>query len=67
MVVVGGKDLLRDRAVEYAGRLKELGKPVQLVEFVDQQHGFFTLDPWSQPSDQLMASIKRFMQDNHSA
>ncbi|KAH7675270.1 Carboxylesterase protein [Dioscorea alata] len=66
MVVIGGKDLLRDRAVEYARRLKELGKPVQLVEFVDQQHGFFTLDPWSQPSDQLMASIKRFMHDNHS-
>ncbi|KAJ0966355.1 hypothetical protein J5N97_027493 [Dioscorea zingiberensis] len=67
MVVVGGSDLLRDRGVEYATRLKELGKPVELAEFEGQQHGFLSLDPWSQPSDQAMASIKRFIEDKISA
>uniref|UniRef100_A0A0A9FVW0 Alpha/beta hydrolase fold-3 domain-containing protein n=1 Tax=Arundo donax TaxID=35708 RepID=A0A0A9FVW0_ARUDO len=58
MVVVGGRDILRDRAVEYAARLKAMGKPVEVREFEGQQHGFFTIDPWSA---ELMRVVKRFV------
>lgn len=66
LVVVGERDLLRDRAAEYAKRLKEWGKPVELADFKGQQHGFFTIDPWSEPANELMQAIKRFMEENGS-
>uniref|UniRef100_A0A0A9GEA3 Alpha/beta hydrolase fold-3 domain-containing protein n=1 Tax=Arundo donax TaxID=35708 RepID=A0A0A9GEA3_ARUDO len=61
LVVVGGRDILRDRAVDYAARLKAAGKPVEVREFEGQQHGFFTIDPWSDASAELMRVIKRFV------
>ncbi|XP_062188714.1 carboxylesterase 15-like [Phragmites australis] len=61
LVVVGGRDILRDRAVGYAARLKAKGKPVEVREFEGQQHGFFTIDPWSAASAELMRAIKRFV------
>lgn len=64
LVVVGSCDLLRDRAEEYARKLKEWGKQVEFAEFPGQQHGFFTIDPRSDPSNQLMSLIKRFMAEN---
>ncbi|KAJ3669941.1 hypothetical protein LUZ60_010265 [Juncus effusus] len=63
LAVVGEHDLLRDRAVEYARRLKELGKPVEIVEFKGQQHGFFTIDPWSEASAELMRILKEFVEE----
>ncbi|KAG6469318.1 probable carboxylesterase 15 [Zingiber officinale] len=64
LVVVGERDLLRDRAAEYAATLKGWKKPVELAEFAGQQHGFFTIDPRSEASDELMRRIKRFMEEN---
>lgn len=61
MVVVGGRDILHDRAVDYAARLRALGKPVEVRDFEGQQHGFFTIDPWSDASAELMRVIKRFV------
>ena len=61
MVVVGGRDILHDRAVDYAARLKAMGKPVEVRDFEGQQHGFFTIDPWSDASAELMRVIKRFV------
>ncbi|KAK7263492.1 hypothetical protein RJT34_31083 [Clitoria ternatea] len=65
LVVVGGSDLLKDRAEEYARRLKNWGKDVEYVEFEGQQHGFFTIYPNSEPSTKLMLIIKQFI-ENHS-
>ncbi|XP_058734896.1 probable carboxylesterase 15 [Vicia villosa] len=62
LVVVGEKDLLKDRAKEYANRLKDLGKNIEYVEFEGQQHGFFTIDPNSEPSKELMLVIKQFIE-----
>ncbi|WVZ61986.1 hypothetical protein U9M48_011788 [Paspalum notatum var. saurae] len=64
MVVVGGSDILHDRAVDYAARLKAAGKPVEVRDFEGQQHGFFTIDPWSDASAELMRVIKRFVDSN---
>ncbi|XXG74019.1 hypothetical protein AAC387_Pa07g2844 [Persea americana] len=64
LVLVGSCDLLRDRAEDYARKLKEWGKQVEFAEFPGQQHGFFTIDPWSDPSNELMSVIKRFMAKN---
>jgi len=61
LVVVGGRDILHDRAVDYAARLKAMGKPVEVRDFEGQQHGFFTIDPWSDASAELMRVIKRFV------
>ncbi|PUZ68487.1 hypothetical protein GQ55_2G032800 [Panicum hallii var. hallii] len=61
VVVVGGRDILHDRAVDYAARLKAMGKPVEVRDFEGQQHGFFTIDPWSDASAELMRVIKRFV------
>lgn len=62
LVVVGGRDILRDRAADYAARLRAMGKPVEVREFEGQQHGFFTIDPWSAASAELMRILKRFVE-----
>ena len=64
LVVVGGSDLLKDRAEDYANNLKGWGKKVEYVEFEGQQHGFFTIDPNSQHSNELMLIIKQFVAEN---
>ncbi|XP_077226007.1 alpha/beta-Hydrolases superfamily protein [Tasmannia lanceolata] len=64
LVVVGGSDLLRDRAEDYVQRLKGWGKKVELAEFPGMQHGFFTIDPFSDSSNELMLLIKQFMAEN---
>ncbi|MCL7033888.1 hypothetical protein MKW94_016411 [Papaver nudicaule] len=62
LVVVGGGDLLKDRAKHYAEKLKEFGKEVEYVEFEGMQHGFFTINPNSEDSNsKLMQIIKRFV------
>ncbi|XP_042067962.1 probable carboxylesterase 15 [Salvia splendens] len=64
LLIVGSCDLLRDRAVEYANRLKKWGKKIEYVEFEGQQHGFFTFDPFSDPSQHLMLLINKFIAHN---
>lgn len=66
LVVVGGSDLLKGRAEEYAERLKKWGKKIEYVEFEGQQHGFFTINPHSEPAKALMLIIKRFIAENSS-
>ncbi|THG22301.1 hypothetical protein TEA_024935 [Camellia sinensis var. sinensis] len=55
---------VRDRAEDYARKLEGWGKKVEYVEFEGKQHGFFTVDPNSPDSDQLMLIIKRFIIEN---
>ncbi|XP_040382034.1 probable carboxylesterase 15 [Oryza brachyantha] len=61
LVVAGGLDMLRDRAVDYAERLSAMGKPVQLAEFAGEHHGFFTLGPGSDATGELIAVLTRFI------
>ncbi|XP_034688688.1 probable carboxylesterase 15 [Vitis riparia] len=64
LVVAGGSDLLKDRAEDYAKRLKQWGKKIEYVEFEGQQHGFFTISPTSEAANKLMLIIKRFVIEN---
>lgn len=64
LVIVGGNELLKDRAEDYASRLKELGKNIQYVEFEGKEHGFLTHDSCSQVVEDLLQIIKHFMLQN---
>ncbi|GJN10200.1 hypothetical protein PR202_ga28276 [Eleusine coracana subsp. coracana] len=61
LVVVGGNDMLRDRAVDYVQRLAAMGKPVELAEFAGEPHGFYTLEPGSQATGKLIRVLSRFV------
>ncbi|XP_025794878.1 probable carboxylesterase 15 [Panicum hallii] len=61
LVVVAEHDLLRDRAACYAARLEAMGKPVELVEFQGQHHGFFPVDPGGDAGDELIRVMRRFV------
>lgn len=61
LVVAGGGEILRDRAEEYASRLRENGKNVVYVEFQAQQHGFFTADCFSPEANSLIQTIQHFI------
>ncbi|KAE8689966.1 putative carboxylesterase 15 [Hibiscus syriacus] len=64
LVVVGGNELLKDRAEDYAARLNEMGKKIQYVEFHGQEHGYFNYDPYSDAANQTLQLLKSFMYDN---
>ncbi|EAY72594.1 hypothetical protein OsI_00460 [Oryza sativa Indica Group] len=61
LVVVAGRDILHDRTVHYAARLKEMEKPVELVTFEEEKHLFLSLQPWSEPANELIRVMKRFI------
>lgn len=61
LVIVGECELLKDRAEDYAKRLKELGKRIEYVEFKGKQHGFFTNDPYSESGSKVIDMIRKFM------
>ncbi|KAJ0982601.1 hypothetical protein J5N97_010856 [Dioscorea zingiberensis] len=65
MVVVGERDMLRDRGVEYGRRLKEMGKSVEMVELKGKEHGFFAMNSWSEDAGDLVRLIGRFMDEHH--
>ncbi|RCV40532.1 hypothetical protein SETIT_9G062000v2 [Setaria italica] len=61
LVVAAGRDLLRDRVAGYAARLRAMGKPVELVEFQGEHHGFFIVEPWGDAGDELIRVVRRFV------
>ncbi|KAK3028704.1 hypothetical protein RJ639_038957 [Escallonia herrerae] len=63
LVIAGGNELLKDRVEDYARRLKELGKEIEYYEFEGKQHGFFTNEPYSDVSDEVLQLIKNFMSE----
>ncbi|CAL5002218.1 unnamed protein product [Urochloa decumbens] len=61
LVLVAGDDILRDRNVEFVRRMREMRKPVEMVEFPGQGHAFFSLRAWSEAVEELIRVFKRFM------
>lgn len=64
MVIVGSNELLKDRAQDYARRLKELGKNIEYIEFEGREHGFFTQDPYSHVAGEVMQILERLLLEN---
>lgn len=66
LVIVGGDETLKDRAKNYARRLKEMGKKIEYVEFEGKQHGFFSEHPSiSQVAERVVQIIKGFIAENY--
>lgn len=61
LVMVGGREMLKDRVQDYAARLKGMGKKVKCVEYEGKQHGFFTNDPYSDVGDRVIQDIREFV------
>uniref|UniRef100_A0A0E0JE73 Alpha/beta hydrolase fold-3 domain-containing protein n=1 Tax=Oryza punctata TaxID=4537 RepID=A0A0E0JE73_ORYPU len=62
LVVASGGDVLYNRVMDYAARLKRMGKVVELAEFEGAQHGFSVLQPWSTETSEVIQVLKRFVQ-----
>jgi acetyl esterase/lipase len=61
LVADAEQDLLRDRTADYVARLSAMGKPVELVVFEGQGHGFFVFEPWGAAADELVGVVRRFV------
>ncbi|XP_019186320.1 PREDICTED: probable carboxylesterase 15 [Ipomoea nil] len=61
LVMVGGQEVLKDRVENYAMKLKQQNKEVDYVVFQGKQHGFFTNDPFSDVSTQVLQQLQHFM------
>uniref|UniRef100_A0A0E0JE75 Alpha/beta hydrolase fold-3 domain-containing protein n=1 Tax=Oryza punctata TaxID=4537 RepID=A0A0E0JE75_ORYPU len=61
LVVASGGDVLYDRVVDYAARLKKMGKEVELAEFEGEQHGFSAFKPSSPATKEFTRVLKRFV------
>lgn len=61
LVIVGGNELLKDRAANYATRLKGIGKDIKYIEFEGCEHGFFTHDSYSETAKEVLHVLKQFM------
>ncbi|CAO2161118.1 unnamed protein product [Urochloa humidicola] len=57
LVVAPGRDVLCGHVLRYAARLKEMGKDVELAEFVDEGHGFSVGQP-SEATTELMGILR---------
>lgn len=64
LVIVGSSELLRDRAEDYATRLKDVGKKIEYVEFRGKEHGYFSYHPYSDAAIQTLQLINAFMSAN---
>jgi acetyl esterase/lipase len=63
LVVAAERDFFRDRNVEYAERMKAMGKDVELVVFAGQGHGFFGVHPALDSDRELLRVIRRFVEE----
>jgi acetyl esterase/lipase len=61
LVVAAECDLVRDKNVEYAERMKAMGKDAEIVVFPGEEHAFFATKPLSRAADELVGLINRFI------
>ncbi|XP_037462291.1 probable carboxylesterase 15 [Triticum dicoccoides] len=63
LVVVGGDDMLKDNQVRYVDGMKAAGNDVELAVFAGKEHGFFSRDPWSETSGEVVRVVGRLGRD----
>jgi acetyl esterase/lipase len=65
LVVAAEGDLLRDKNVEYAERLRaapgDENDNVELLVFAGEEHAFFALKPTSAAAGELVQVLRRFV------
>uniref|UniRef100_A0A0C9S8B0 TSA: Wollemia nobilis Ref_Wollemi_Transcript_11806_1374 transcribed RNA sequence n=1 Tax=Wollemia nobilis TaxID=56998 RepID=A0A0C9S8B0_9CONI len=61
LIVVGGRDIMRDRQREYYQGLRLYGKEVKTVEFEEEDHGSYAWKPDVESTELLIQEIARFV------
>ncbi|CAL4977949.1 unnamed protein product [Urochloa decumbens] len=67
LVVSAGRDMLHERVLRYTARLREMGKPVELVVLEEQEHAFFSRQPWGEGADEMIRVVKNFVHKGNGA
>jgi len=67
LVVSAGRDILHERALRYAARLKGMGKPVELAVLEGQEHAFFSRQPWGEAASEMIRVVKSFVHKGDGA
>jgi len=65
LIVIGGCDMLRDRAKAYYESLLQHGKTAQMIVFEEENHGFYVLKQDAESTETLIQQIGRFVQANN--
>lgn len=61
LVLVGGREVMKDRIEDYSKKLKEMGKEIDYVEFKGEEHGFFINQPFSPVAHKVLEDLTNFM------
>lgn len=64
LVIVGGREVMKDRIDNYTKKLIEMGKEVDYIEYQGMQHGFFVNEPFSEMGNRVLEEIQSFMLKN---
>ncbi|CAL4965348.1 unnamed protein product [Urochloa decumbens] len=67
LVVSAGRDMLHERVLRYVTTLGEMGKPVEVVVLEEQDHAFFSRQPWGKGADELIPVVKNFVHKGYGA
>ena len=57
VIVIGGRDLLRDEGLDYAARLQAAGVPVQLIRHDRMVHGFVTMPKLFREAGEVLGEL----------
>lgn len=61
LIVIGGRDMLRDRAKEYYETLKKHGKAGEMMVLDEEKHGFYLLKQDAGSTEALIQHIAHFL------
>jgi len=65
LIVIGGRDMLRDRSKAYYESLVKHGKAAEMIVFEDENHAFYALKQDAESTEALIQHIARFVQANN--
>ncbi|GLJ22823.1 hypothetical protein SUGI_0430200 [Cryptomeria japonica] len=61
LCAIGGRDILRDKELEYCEALKKWGKRIEVHNFAEEDHGFTVMKMEGQSSLQVLGRIADFI------
>ncbi|KAJ3707252.1 hypothetical protein LUZ61_010957 [Rhynchospora tenuis] len=66
LVIAAERDILIDSNLKYVNWLKEMGKKVEMVQIVGEEHAFFSIKPLCEATGEAIQAIGRFMNQTGS-